>query len=139
MVEQSLHSTADSHTGSDSMMMHATAQRLDGECEELEEQLQAARQNVEEQDAALNMAMEDKLTAAEEARQTLDDLAVFAEEVHASLAQSKHQTSWVCIAGGLILRLATPLSGIRRAEMPERGMPCFPPARHAHLWCAKSD
>lgn len=62
-------------------MVNAGAQRLEQECEELEEQLHAARQNLDEQDAALNLAMEDKLTAGEEARQTLDDLAVFAEEV----------------------------------------------------------
>ena len=56
-------------------------QRLEGECQELEDQMSAARHTMEEQDAAINLAMEDKLTAGEEAQQTLEDLAVFAEEV----------------------------------------------------------
>ena len=63
------------------MRMHDGLQRLEGDCEELEDQLSAARHSMEEQDAAINLAMEDKLTAGEEAQQTLEDLAVFAEEV----------------------------------------------------------
>ena len=78
--------------------MNAAVQRLEGECEELEEQLHAARQNLEEQDAALHLAMEDKLTVGEDARQTLDDLAVFAEEVQSSCTKQAVSKSHLLMA-----------------------------------------
>ncbi len=56
-------------------------QRLEGEVGELEEELNVARQAMEEQDAAITFALEEKVSAGDEVQQTLEDLATFAEEV----------------------------------------------------------